>query len=593
MAGVLRLWNLAPDMAVRAPRSRHVLFRIMLVSGMCMLLGIAIGGWWAWHHGEDWLERKVRERIARVIDEASVPGYTFVMDDLLVDTRTGHLQVTNVELDFVPELMDSLRSGRFQYLFAARAGRIELRGLSFWRLLAKGEFKVEAFELLEPELTYLIGGERVDLSDPFARLEQEGAPGISLVQADTFAVRGAGARVEDLRGDLPVMGLSGLSVEGRAVRITMGAKRSGVRLALGDAALSFDSLMTQLPDGDVLTIGATRLSRAGRQGLVEGLRLQPAPEGASDTGQQRRPVIGLVIDSIRLTGFDVDHLIAYQALRIGHLELLDARLEVVLDKTLPKGTPVPRPLPTTALREMSFMVQVDTLTVRRASALYRELDGDTRRWGEVFFRHLEGRFTHVTNFGPAIAEHPRMEGGFSGLLFDSARVSGRYTADLDGSDRFTVMATATGLPLRTLNSATRPLLRIQVNGGHLHRLDLRMDGDDRRARGELALHYSDLLVRVEPGTPRELRHSMFGSVIETMLKEAYGGGLSADRSRNWSIDRDPHRSIITYIWHAAREGLARNLAPEAWERMRSMLRTDAEQRRERRALRRQRKQEQQ
>jgi hypothetical protein len=82
-------------------------------------------------------------------------------------------------------------------------------------------------------------------------------------------------------------------------------------------------------------------------------------------------------------------------------------------------------------------------------------------------------------------------------------------------------------------------------------------------------------------------------VIETMLKEAYGGGLSADRSRSWSIDRDQHRSLITYLWHGMREGLARNMAPEAWERMRSMLRTDAEQRREQRELRRQRRQERQ
>jgi hypothetical protein len=184
-----------------------------------------------------------------------------------------------------------------------------------------------------------------------------------------------------------------------------------------------------------------------------------------------------------------------------------------------------------------------------------------------------------------------MEGVFGGTLFDSAHVAGSYRAELDGSDRFTVMATVTDLPLKSLDRTTRPLLRIQVNGGTLHRLELFMEGDDRKAKGELALHYSDLLVRVEPGTPRELRHSMFGSVVETMLKQAYGGGLSADRSRSWSIDRDPHRSMITYLWHGAREGLVRNLAPEAMERMRTMLRTDAELRREQRALRKQRRQE--
>lgn len=574
-------------------RLRRRLLRTLLVLGIGVLLGAAAGGWWAWHHGEAWLERTVRERIATMVDEASVPGYNFHMERLVVDTRQGHLLVEGAALDFDAELLDSLRTGQHRYLFAARAGRIALRGISFWRLLVFREFRVEAFELLGPEIRYLIGGGRVDLADPFVRLDQGGGPAISFVQADTFAIRGARAQVEDLRGDLPVLGLEGLHAEARAVRITTGALRSGVRLQLGDAELAFDSLLAQLPHGDLLTIGRTTLSRSTGRGLVQGLHLAPQLVDTTDRTAVRRPVTELVIDSVLLSGFDVDHLIAYQALRIGHLELLQPRLRVELDKTLPKDEPVLRPLPTAALRAWSFMVQVDTLTVQRASAVYRERDAHTRRWGAVPFDGLEGRFLHLTNFGPAISDHPRIEGSFNGTLFGSARLSGIYTAELDGSDRFKVEATAQGLELSTLNGATRPLLRMEVRGGQLEQLQLTMEGDDRKAKGELAVRYTDLLVRVEPGTPRELRHSMFGSVLETMLKEAYGGGLSADRESRFSIERDPHRSLVTYIWHGTREGLARNLAPEAWDRMRNMLRTDAEHRREQRELRRQRKQERQ
>lgn len=55
--------------------------------------------------------------------------------------------------------------------------------------------------------------------------------------------------------------------------------------------------------------------------------------------------------------------------------------------------------------------------------------------------------------------------------------------------------------------------------------------------------------------------------------------MFADRGRSYSVEHVPCASLITYIWPAAREGLARNLAPEACDRMRNMLRTDAEQRR--------------
>jgi hypothetical protein len=206
------------------------------------------------------------------------------------------------------------------------------------------------------------------------------------------------------------------------------------------------------------------------------------------------------------------------------------------------------------------------------------------------FTALNARFLHVSNKPASIVDHPRLKGEFSGMLFDSARVAGTYMAELNGSERFMFSATLAQLPMERLNSATGPLLRVQVNGGLLQRMVMSMEGDHRRAKGTVALRYSDLLFRVEPGTPRELRHSMFGSVIETMLKETYGGGLSADRERSYTIFRDPDRSMITYIWHAAREGLARNLAPEAWGRMRSMLRQDFGQMREQRAGRRARRQ---
>ena len=169
------------------------------------------------------------------------------------------------------------------------------------------------------------------------------------------------------------------------------------------------------------------------------------------------------------------------------------------------------------------------------------------------------------------------------ILFDSERVVVRYDAAVDGSGRFSVEATVTGLPLVELNRATRPLMRMQVESGELRRMALRMDGNAKRAKGVMGLAYSDLVVRVEPGTPTELRHSMFGGVMDAMLSQAYGGGMSAERERKFSIERDPDRSMLTYLWHATREGLARNLTPEAKERMRVMLRTDAEDRRAERA----------
>lgn len=578
--------------AQQRPRKRRTWLRILLAVTVVLLLGAAGLAYWAWKYGEDWLERTARERIAEAIDKASVNGYHFTMQGLETNARTGRMSLTGVDLDFAPELLDSLRSGAFRYLFAAKARHIELRGLSYWRLLWKGEFRVDALVLMEPSLSYLLGGQRVGLADPFTRFEGN-AGALSLLFADTVVLRGGVATVEDLGERLPRLEMNGLDLEGRSVRITMGQLRGGVRLVLDGAELQLDSLSTQLPDGDRFSIGEVRISRSARSGTVRNITLQAQAVDTLAADLERKALVNVQVDSMLLSGLDLDGLITEQALRIEHMTLHGAQVQVELDKTWPMGEEHAQPLPPAALLALPFAVRVDTLSVVDGGTLYRERDGSTKRWGTVPLQGVQARFLNVANEHDKRSVRVPLTAHFSATLFHDAALEGTYSAALDGSDHFELNATVTGLPMRNLNNTTRPLLRVQVQGGMLHGLHLRMEGNARRAKGNMAVHYSDLRFRVEPGTPRELRHSMFGSVLETMLTEAYGGGLTADRERSYSVEHVPSASLITYIWHATREGLARNLAPEAWERMRGMLRTDGEQRREQREMRRQRRQERQ
>ena len=426
----------------------------------------------------------------------------------------------------------------------------------------------------------------MDLADPFERLG--GKRSIALLSADSVLVRRASALVEDLGERLPVLDVGGLSLMAVDVHAYMAQRRSGVRLAVGDAELDVDGLSTKLADGSELRIAAVQLSLKERRGRVLDLR-HTAKRDPSDT--IARPLMDLVVDSILLERFEVDRLISHQELSTGHVAVHGLRMEVDLDKTLGIAPRPPRSLPPQALLDLGFSVRMDTLSIHEAHVRYRERDDGTERWGEIPFTDLNAEFRHISNKESVIEENPRIVGEVVGLMFDTAQVSCRYTAELDGSQKFTLNATVSELPVVVLNGVTRPLMRVEMQGGQLEQLELEMEGDERKAKGSMAIRYTDLKLRVEPGTPRSMHNSMFGNVLETMLTEAYGGGLTADRERKFNIDRDPTRAFTGYLWHATREGLARNLTPEAWDRMREMLRSDAELRREQRAARRAKKQE--
>lgn len=555
------------------------IIRRLLLALLILLLITAVGiGLWAREHGKAWLDRTVRERIAEVVDRASVEGYTFTLTDLETDARRGDLVVTGAVLAYDSALVDSLHEGRLDYLFSARAERIELRGFSYWRLLLLREFKAEALELVAPGFHYVIGGARVDLKAPFQRIKGKGGPSLSVLSVDTLLVREASCTVEDLSGRLPVLDLAGLDITTTAVHLSVSKRRDRVWVSMDDALFDLDSLGTTLPDGGHLSTGAIQLSRTARTGSIHHLRLDPSPHDLDSTAmdRMRRTVLGLQVDAITFTGLDVDALIADQMLKVRHLHVEGSQLNAALDKALPEGPVVPRTLPPAALLDLRFAVHVDTLTVHDADIRYAERDALTRRWGRLPITALEARFVHVVNDledDPRVVKKP-LAGTFSGFLYDSAAFTGTYTAELDPTQHFTLDLQVHELPCIALNEATRPLMRLVVQEGRLHRLELQMTGDDRRAKGMVAMRVSDLRVQVEPGTPARERHSMFGALLETMLAEEYGGGLDLDGRRSFVVERDPDHGVFTYLWHVLREGLSRNLLPEAKGRVKAMIRQD-------------------
>ncbi len=564
---------------------------VRVFAALVILAVLGAGGflWWLQGSGASWLQRTVRERITTVVEKASVPGYHFTMEGLHTDVRSGDLVVTGVDLSFDTALLGSLRKGEYRYLFAAKAARVELRGLSLWRLFIQGEFRVDAFVLDGPELSYYVNGRGADLADPFKRMGVGSSGAIALVMADTLAVRGANATVHDLSEQLPVLSVSGLELIGNGVQVTRGAWRSGVRLVVADARMHLDSIGTQLPDGGRLHIGAIRLSRKDHTGHFSAISLTPSPVDTSDLQRPRKGVVTATFDSIDVTGLDLDGAITNEALHLQRMSLYGMHLAAALDLALPMDTSRSRLLPPAALAAMPFSIRVDTLDLVHGEVTYRERSAATRRWGTVPFTALSARFLKIDNDPEGNEEGSAFSGEFSGSLFDEGHFTGHYGVTPGGSGRFSLGLTLTDLPLTAINIASRPLLRMEVEGGALNSMTLQMEGDERRAKGSLSMDYVGFLMRVEPGTPIELRHSLFGGVLSTVQEEAYGGGLTATSTRNIAVDRDPRGSIFNYIWRMTREGLVRNLRPEVRERLRTVLRSDAKQRREDRAARKEKK----
>lgn len=548
-----------------------------------LLLAGAGASLWAWRYGKTWLDHQVRERLNEIIDRATVEGYRFQLDSVTTDAIAGDLTLANVRLDFDTALVDSLREGHYRYLFSARMDRLVLRGVSYWRLLLRSEFRIERLEVDGPALRYLVGHEHVGLNEPFGRLAAGKGPPIGLFRTDTLVVRHASCVVQDLSGRWPLMRIQGLDLTVEDLELKAQRAVHGMRVEAGAIALGLGSLSAELGSGYRVHLGAVRLTRGGTEGSIEALELTPPPASDTATAVTRT---ALHIPRIALRHIDLDRLIGDSGLRIAALEVQGMQVEAELDRTLPDPPGRPMQLPAAAVLQLGFPLHIDTLRVIGGNVHYHER-APTGRWGDVPFAALNATLTGISN--EPTAHPPSIQGRITCMLADSGSVSADYEARMDGSDDFTFDATVTQLPFAALDRLTTPLLRLNAFGGHLRALRLHMKGDDGRAKGTVAMTYDGLLVRVVPGITSDQRHSLFGSIMDDVLRTENGGGLGGDRQRNVAIERDRERSLLTFIWHFTRAGLVRNITPAAIERVEQVVRHDKEVRRAERTLREQRR----
>lgn len=557
-------------------RLRRIIFGLLAVVSLATVGTTA----WAWFYGGPWLDRTIRERIEGAVRQATVAGYHFQMDSLSAEFMSGDVRMNGIRLTYDSTLTDSLRSGAYDYLFSAQASTIALRGLSIWRAVLKREVHLRAIEVDTPAFHYTIGDRRVALNAPFQRFGRSDASSLPLFAVDEVHVRGARARMHDLSGHLPVLRAMGLDIAASDLRVIRPGDKKRADLDVGAVDIRMDSLSTDIPGGYRLRFGATHLSDRLRRGSVKHIALERVDARAPEIRTTR---LKMDVDSLVFLEPDVAGLLGDRALRMRSLAMHGVRFDAELDKELPEGPARAVMLPPAALLAIPFPIRVDSLLVADGTVRYRERSDQTGLWGTLAITDVDATFTGISNEAGSVESAAVLAGAASCLFMDTTLLNLRYEARLDDKEEFTFTATMEDLPVRSLDSLTSNMLRLSLVNGHLDRLHVVMKGDASKARGSMEMNYTDLVTTVASNASHAQRRSMLGSVMDFVLTEERGGGISDQQRRSVSVDRDPNRSLLTYIWHFTRAGIKRDMIPGVTDRVFSLLRKERVDRRKRRA----------
>jgi hypothetical protein len=243
-------------------------------------------------------------------------------------------------------------------------------------------------------------------------------------------------------------------------------------------------------------IGRSHFSLLGRSFRIADFELFPDTAAFALRKQAGRPEhtrYRVAAASLRLDGLGLWRFFRRQ-LSAGSAAVDSLRLDIEVDRTLPRGPPTPATLPHQALQE-GRPFRIDRLRITRSQILFTERASDGARFGRLPFTDLEATITNVSNDPVLMSFASPCEIDIRTRFAAASAMLARFQYDLAAKRLNLAYRVSFGrMPAAALNPFLVDLEGVRLREGMLDSADLNVLVRDDLARGNLKLLYHDLEV---------------------------------------------------------------------------------------------------
>ncbi len=499
-----------------------------------------------------------RWQLEKAANRAAGEDYHVSIGRLRTNIFKGSATVYDLRVWFDTLRTDSLLKGDMTGLLTIQADRIDLEDLSYRALFINRAIRVRKVEVRAPKLGYWYraGSVKDVIPEDTVKTLVDMPEWIGL---DTLVVLEASAKTIDISGKRGVATMRTLDLHAGRMRLIQYDEQH-MRLTVASAAIQISEVSVALPPLYDLHIASLRMTHPSGQAEVAGIEVIPrADEHHYGTLVPfETDLFKVSVDSIVLRGLGVARFLADGTVNMRHMRVLRPVMLVYRDKTLRDPPWAHKPLPTRALRDLELPLRIDTVTLQDGRVDYHERDTLSQAYGVVSFNALEGTVTGADSNAP---EGKRLEVKAQGRIYERSTVFLTYGADLHHpQDAFSLSAFTTDIPFELFNRMTDNLLHVQASAGKIHRLDLRMTGDDHTGRGTIDLAYEDLRIAIRgSGSGGGRLKNLLANLVVRSHNMPERRGY---RQGTLDIERRRDRSLFNFMWNAVKAGTVDTMAPE-------------------------------
>lgn len=498
----------------------------------------------------------VRRKLEQVATKAAGDDHRVSIAALRSNLWSG-----SVELKDLRMVYDSLPDDAsvFTGLIAIHAERLRLTGISYRALLFGGRIHVACVEMHAPRVAHV---HRSGAARPVAETDTTTSALAGLppsIRLDSLIIRDASASTTDMDGkrlsaDVGTLDLwaGGLALHNRPGR--------RAQFVVTSARISIRGTTAAFPPLYDLRIGEMWLEHPAGHATVKGLSFLPRADQHNyhKLLDHETDLFMVEVDSIALGGLHVGRFLAEHALWMRRMDIHRPQVEVYRDKAMPDAPWQHKPLPTGILRNINLPMRIDTAIFHQGKVTYHERVEQEHDYGSLEFTALHGDITGIASGAPS---GRRLELRANARIYGRSKAFLAYGADLDNvGDAFSLSAHTTDLPFEIFNQMTDSLLRVEATAGTIHRLDLRMTGDDLHGHGTIDLVYDDLKLAMHL-TGRRGRDKLLGVLANTAVRSRNMPDLKGYRQGSFAIDRRRDRSLFNFLWQAVKAGSMDTMSP--------------------------------
>lgn len=322
--------------------------------------------------------------------------------------------------------------------------------------------------------------------------------------------------------------------------------------------LSFDALsFTTKNNIYKINAGPFNISHgAGSELRIKTIQLKPllSEDAYGKLVKQQKDLYNFDFNNITISGINIRDLINEKKLEIEDL-FVQPQIRIFNDRTLPEDNSSRQgTFPPESLLKIPKPVFIKNIHIADGSVSYREKSSSSGLTGNVFFNHINGTVSNITNIPEKITENPVCILDTKALFLGKASFKTTWKFMLNTtSGAFSISSTLDSMDAKLLNDLIEPLALMSIKEGHIDKLTFDITGSEAGTSTNEQLLYHDLEINIlkKRDDIYKYKKKELSSLIANMVvKNANPEKDNTITITNLPFGRDYHKPFFNVVWNS-------------------------------------------